>query len=231
MNRRFCLLALLLVSLSAACASADKKDTSSENTEEIVFDDGINTAKNEIVIADKNEIVIADNDFKEDKASSTPVKVYGETTKIVADGSQINTMFDRYGNKAETRYFNYDSRLKFVLLRTSGDGQKQVFIYGQNGEVKSLPEDMLDKVLTAPANEIAAAAGINEGSITRSVGKQQPSAPLTPLPSSAFPIRTPQREIVVPTETGEPEKTEPVEPPKPMQDTSNPPKKNPENYD
>ncbi len=202
MNRRFCLLAVILVSLLTSCMSSCSKDNGSENTEEVVFDDGIKAAA-------ENEIIITDNDLKDDTAVLTSGKSAGQITKIAADGSQINTMFDRYGNKTETRYFNYNLRLKFILLRTSGDGQKQVFIYGQNGEVKSLPENMLDKVLTAPANEIAAAAGINEIRTSQSTVNLTMNKPLTPLPGSAFPVRTPQPPAA-PSETPEPKDAEPT---------------------
>jgi hypothetical protein len=83
-----------------------------------------------------------------------------EVTQIIADGSKVNTMFDRYGNKTQTRCFNYDPRVNCVMLNISADGQRKVFVYAQNGDVKSLPENMLDKVTIASANEIADAAGI-----------------------------------------------------------------------
>jgi hypothetical protein len=50
--------------------------------------------------------------------------------------------------------------LRFVILKTTGEGYREVFVYGQNGTVKQLPENMLDKVTTASADEIADSAGI-----------------------------------------------------------------------
>jgi hypothetical protein len=46
------------------------------------------------------------------------------------------------------------------MLITKSGGERQVFVYGQDGVVKSLPENMLDKVITASADEIANSAGI-----------------------------------------------------------------------
>jgi hypothetical protein len=83
-----------------------------------------------------------------------------ETTATASDGSKITTVFDRYGNKSETRYFNSNPRLHFIILRTTGEGYREVFVYGQDGTVRQLPENMLDKVTTASADEIANSAGV-----------------------------------------------------------------------
>lgn len=83
-----------------------------------------------------------------------------ETTTTASDGSKITTVFDRYGNKSETRYFNSNPRLNFVILKTTSEGYREVFVYGRNGAVEQLPENMLDKVTTASADEIANSAGI-----------------------------------------------------------------------
>lgn len=190
------------MSLLTSCASLDTKNNSVEDMEEVVFDDKIKTNS-------EDEIIVDDNDTKEGTAVLTSASGARETTKTAADGSQINTMFDRYGNKTETRYFNYDARLKFILLRTSASGQKQVFVYGQNGEVKSLPENMQDNVLNAPAVELANAAGIFEERRARvvSVDNPQNNKNLTPLPGSAFPVRTP---VAVPSETTRDLQTKPA---------------------
>jgi hypothetical protein len=169
-----------------------EKDDISENTEVVIIDD-------EIKITAEGEIIIDDSDFKSEQASLTSPKSLQEITKIAADGSHINTMFDRYGNKTETRRFDYDSRLKFILLRTSADGQKQVFIYGQNGEVKGLPENMLDKALTAPANDLAAAAGIFEIRRQPTTTVVQSDKPLQPMPSYKFPVQTPAPQTLPPS--------------------------------
>ncbi len=111
-----------------------------------------------------------------------------ETTSIAADGSKITTVFDRYGNKSETRYFNSHPRLSFVILRTNSEGYRQVFVYGQNGDVRQLPENMLDKVTTASADEIANSAGIT----TRVQGPPQPDFVLNNSLPSAAPVQARQ---------------------------------------
>jgi hypothetical protein len=118
-----------------------------------------------------------------------------ETTATASDGSTITTVFDRYGNKSETRYFDSNSRLHFIILKTTSEGYREVFVYGRDGTVKQLPENMLDKVTTASADQIANSAGIPVTIEQRAatppdfvLNNNQPSAPpiqmrpLNPLP-------------------------------------------------
>lgn len=226
MKCRLCLLTIIFVSLLTSCSSFGKSKDKSANMEEVIFDDEYKTTA-------ENKIVIEDKDFEgKEKAVSVAGENSQEITKIASDNSKITTMFDRYGNTTETRYFNYHTRLSFILLRTSATGEKQVFVYGQNGEVKSLPENMLDKVLTASANELANSAGIFEGSRESfaPVIVQSNQPPLQPMPSYKFPIQQPQIEAV-PAETNEPETDEPAtaETTKPEGKTSSAPKSKSEN--
>lgn len=185
MNRGLYFLAIIIVFLSAACAGADD----SARLEEVVIDDGYKTTS-------ANEIIIDDEDL-EGKGQTISASNGGsrDMTKIAADNSKISVMFDRFGNKTETRNFNYHPRLAFILMRTSADGKRKVFVYGQNGEVNGLPENMLDRVLTASAEEIANAANIREivrAAPTLAQNNQSPeNVPLRPLPSSNFPVQTP----------------------------------------
>ena len=202
MNSKFCFLAIVLLCLSASCSSFDNNEGAIAR-DEVIIDDGYKTAAD-------GAIIIDDADF-EGKTNSIAVSRKGseEITQIAKDGSQINVMYDSYGNKVETRKFNNNPLLKFVLLRTSVDGSKQVFVYGQRGEVKSLPENMLNKILTAPANELANSAGIFESFKQNSSFTQdiQPSVPLKPLPSSQLQIRNQQIEQTVPEEIEQPTDT------------------------
>ncbi|HXG85595.1 MAG TPA: hypothetical protein VNI84_16345, partial [Pyrinomonadaceae bacterium] len=135
----------------------------------------------------------------------------------------ISTTFDRYGNRTETRTFDNNPRLAFIILRTSLKGKKQVFVYGQNGDVKSLPENMLDKILTATANDLAAAAGISEGR-AQSQTFVQSTQPLKTMPSYKFPVQMPLPQLT-PPETVEITAPKPVETLKPPTEaTITPPK-------
>ena len=187
MRNKFCFLIIVLLSLLASCSSF--KGSSAQ--EEVVFDDGHKSST-------ANEVIIDDKTFQSKEDTSAIVrKSSPETNQTAKDGSQINVMYDNFGNKTETRTFN-NTVLKFVLLRTSADGSRQVFVYGQNGEVKSLPKNMLDRVSTAPSNELASSAGISESF------KEAPSfvkntqlpntTPIQSMSSYKLPARNPQTE-------------------------------------
>ncbi len=180
MNSRFCLLAVVFVSLLTSCANSGKNEDKSASASEVIFDDGYKTTP-------KNEIIIADDDFKAKEAGLRAGETFEETTVTAPDGSKITTVFDRSGNKIETRTFNLSSSLTRVILRTSPAGEKQVFVYGQDGETKPLLGERVDMVLTASPDEIAKTVGIY-GSGRATTFSIQNSQPLKPLPSSAFPV-------------------------------------------
>lgn len=207
MSYKFFLSTIVCAALvSVACSSKNK------SAGEVVITDGGYNAKGEIVI---NDASFAGKDF----SVSGGNREQSETTKIAADGSQINTMYDGFGNRTDTRCFNYHLRVKCVLLRVAAgkDGQKQVFVYASNGEVKTLPDDMLDRALTLTAEQIAAAAGITQDYIAPPkpmIVKNYPSAdePLKPLPGYNFPVRA-QAPPVEPVESVEtPANDQPDEP-------------------
>lgn len=85
-----------------------------------------------------------------------------ETAQTGSGNSVIQTMYDAFGNKTESRVFYDDSFLKMIVLRTSASGQQEALIYGQNGDVKIAPQNLLGKVLTSVASEIAKTVQIFE---------------------------------------------------------------------
>lgn len=111
----------------------------------------------------KGEIVFDDIDYEDYKVvHQTSGESSEEISKIVEDDSVINTMYDGFGNKTETRSFNSNTLVKKVVMRTLANGERQIFVYAQNGEVINLTSDKSDKVLTVPGNEIASLAKIYE---------------------------------------------------------------------
>ena len=109
----------------------------------------------------RGEVFINDSSVSSDgKYSSKVIRENNESTVTADDGSQINTTYDAFGNKTEIRKFFNNPRLTQVLLRTSVEGERQIYVYGQNGEVEPLPQNMLDRAMVASGDEIAAAAGI-----------------------------------------------------------------------
>ena len=177
----------------------------------IVFD------KEKTVI--RGEILINDFDLKDANGFSiTGEGMQRDSTQRLEDGSQIKTSYDAFGNKTETRVFFNNPRLKQIVLRTSVDGQKQIYVYGQNGEVESVPESRLTEVLNSSANEIAGFAGITSVKGTKRMRSMFPQTNLlasqqtyqNPVQTQQPAIITPPQETeTVPTETNE---KPPIEP-------------------
>lgn len=139
-----------------------------DGREEVVFDDALHIP---VIPADFN-----------------PVKS-GQTQTIPGDdNSKITVMVDRYGNKTEIRDFSSHSRLSSIVLQTSPDGIQQAYIYSQSGEAKLLPKELLEKAMTAPADELANAAKIYQTTADKQIPYRQnaPTAPSRPLPSYEF---------------------------------------------
>jgi hypothetical protein len=186
---KLCLSAFICASLLASCAKFTGNDS-----DVVIIDDKPKTNA-------KNEIVIDDVEFGGGGQENGIVSKTGsqETAKISPDQSRIDTMYDQFGNKTETRCFKNDLRLKCVtLLTAAADGKTKVSVYGQNGEIKSLPAEMLGKAMSAPASEIANSAGIYEiyrqpKPIAESASSRI-NSPLRPVPSYNFPIETRQVE-------------------------------------
>jgi hypothetical protein len=184
MNYKLYLLAIILVTFHVSCSTFS--ESKSAQPEEVFFDDDYKNNKT-------NEVVLGDKAFSEkDLTRRLEDGVSRDTTEIVADGSKISIAYDGFGNKTETRCFN-DLRLKCLQLKTPASGQKEIFVFGHNGQTKKLPDNMLDKVLTASASEIANAAGIydfkretNPPTIT--LNNPQTSQSLQPMPSYKFPV-------------------------------------------
>jgi hypothetical protein len=182
-------LACLLVIVSGFSLMACSKNSKAESNEQVVIDD-VYKAK------PGGEIVLDDRSFEQNSGGTQPSSQ--QTTRNARDGSEITTMFDGHGNKTEMRVFNSDPLLQSIMVRTSAKGERQVSVYGQNGRVRQLPDNMLDKAMSAQARELANAAGIYEGrkEVSTPTVVQNNQPPLQPLPSSNFPVQTPQPQIV-----------------------------------
>lgn len=145
-NYNYGLLAVITLSLISIYIMSNKLiERNSELAAAAIIDNYLNNFK--------------DNDNSYENPSNSNKISLEKTSTSVAD-SKIETMFDRYGNKTQTRCFDSHPRLRCVVLITKVGGEQQIFVYGQDGTVKSLTEDMYDKVLTETADEIANSAGI-----------------------------------------------------------------------
>jgi hypothetical protein len=181
MNYKYLLILIIVLCAFVSYVSFGKIRDKSAKTKSATVINGNSTALDNNRIGENPSSEFAENE-------TTPREGARETTSIAADNSKITTVFDRYGNKIETRYFNSHPLLSLVTLRTTSEGYRQVFVYGQNGDVRQLPENMLDKVTTASADEIANSAGIT----TRVQGPPQPDFVLNNSLPSAAPVQARQ---------------------------------------
>lgn len=207
---------LAIVFSLICCVSCSQKKDAELGEKVVIIDDDYKTASADKIVIDESSFA----GFQTGDAGQQR-SAYQEQTRINSDNSKITTMFDGYGNKTETRYFDNNPLLQSVTVRTSAAGEKLVSVYAQNGTVNQLPENMFDRVLSAPANDLAAAAGVFEGR-REPVLVQSNQPPLQPMPSYKFPIQMAPAQPIAPEEA-------PVEPPaaetlKPPVETENPPK-------
>jgi hypothetical protein len=214
MSIKFTLLFLvILLTLFSACSRQKMKEVSLGGK-----DDATQTKKGEVVFDD---LKLSDENASEiNKANHQNLSLAG------TDNSEIVVMEDNFGNRVETRTFRSHQRVTCVILSTHADGKKEIKVYGQNGELRTLPADMLDRVMTARGDEIANAAGIYQGRQMQvrnlpPVANQTDGPRITVLPPIRLPQPEPQESVnVQPDSTvGQqtaPDTTEvqPVEPPK-----------------
>ncbi len=201
----FCLIAVIGLSLYLTCKNIYGFFHKPETGEQVFA---------ETVVADKE--VIFDNEvyFDDDSLNSnervhlTSDGTRKEIARMLSDGSEIKTTYDAYGNKTEIRKFFNNSRLTQIMLRTSVDGSRQVYVYGQNGEVEAVPDEMLDRVMNAPADELARAAGITQ---TRQENTTSSFPQITRLPTVTTPNYQTQPQPTATPQTENPTITENTE--------------------
>lgn len=170
----FKLLISFLLLFSAVAFSGCTRVNSSE-LREVSFDDNNSKTSNEVVITDAD---INRGFLNGDKS---------EQIQILADNSQVLTMFDGYGNKIEKRYFKGHGRLELVMIRTAIDGSKQIFVYGFGTDIVTMPNDFAEKALNASADEIVETAKLKT---------PRPFKPSFPV-ATPKPLPTPARTTVI----------------------------------
>lgn len=164
------------------------------------YSGGSKLSSNEIVITDtdfaeaeKKENIITDEDYLVLDEQITGIKASGQQpTKTLGDNSLLDISYDGYGNTIVTRVFNNHSRLSKIMMQISAKGKKQIYVFGQSGELGHLSQDLSDKVLNASADELANAAKIYETREERinqiEEAKRSRREQLKPLPSEEFPV-------------------------------------------
>ena len=87
-------------------------------------------------------------------------EVREDMTRTLSDGSRITRLEDGYGNASVTRTFRRHELLRMVLVRIKANGERAIFVYGRNGEVKPIPRQYWARIFSAPGSELASAAQI-----------------------------------------------------------------------
>lgn len=154
-SNKFYLFAIIFCLIfSISCSLFNGSRESKTETAEVSFDDNYKTDK-------EGEIVIDDTVLNNKQVSAENFgKSRQEITKVLNDNSNLTTMYDGYGNKVETRYFARHPNIDCLVITTFADGRQEIIVYGQNGEYKTLPQEMAAKALSASGNEIAQMSGI-----------------------------------------------------------------------
>ncbi len=131
MNRKLCLVLIIAVCLYSSFMSVNKLRVGSvKKMEESAIN---NTYKNET----GNEIVFDENFIaNKEKKFSTRGKEEKEIIQTAPDGSKISIMYDKFGNKTQTRTFSNHPLITFLLLRTSARGEKQFLSTGRTVKSK-----------------------------------------------------------------------------------------------
>lgn len=145
----FTIILLFAICLISACA---KEEGSKRATAFDIF--GI-TEKN----PDKNtkEIVFTDDGgFERNKQQISDAEV----NTLSADGSQITTLKDAFGNTTHQRVFPNDLRIKKILMVSNSDGEKITYLYGQNGKVVRTTDEK--NFLEMSADDIAELADLQQ---------------------------------------------------------------------
>lgn len=128
----------------------------------------------------------------------TTAKAYKEITKIESDNSTVETMYDNHGNKTESRYFNNNPVLKMIVLRTKLNGETEAVIYGQNGDIKIAPPELVEKIMKSSAKDIAKAVEIKEGSIYNEIPAMLAATKPAPEPTPFSLFQNPATETPAP---------------------------------
>lgn len=184
MSAKFYILILAAAFFCVSCA-LEKSESTNLQKPEVVIDDGYKTNE-------KNEIIIEDKDLKYiQRLVATSEKSTVEKPVIASDGSRITVMSDGYGNKSIQRTFSDHPRVDLILMRVSAKGQKQIFVYAQNGEIKELPGEMQEKVLSGSADDLARSAGIFEGKRPTAQNYSFTPAQTASTPPQEYPVAQP----------------------------------------
>ncbi len=189
MKYNYSLVLIIAVCIYASYANIQKFNASLAGVEfAAAVNDYVNKTQNRGLVNERSPTDRGQNSLASGNSPQEP-------TKILDDNSKLNTMYDGSGNKTEARCFNNHPRLTCVVLTSAVNGQRQVLVYGQNGDIKELPEDMIDKVTTASGDEIANSAGVYAARQQTTQSGYARTMPTPTLPTTLRPTEGSQSSI------------------------------------
>lgn len=194
---------LVIVAMSlfvSSCSRAGKND--SANAEEVIMMDDLSPEEREKILS-RSGINLKEN-------------------KTLADNlSRIEISRDNFGIKIEKQYYNNLPNIDHIAIHTFANGQKQIIIYGQNGSVRSLSENMMSEIIKASPDELT-----REAPVYNNAENQNPNGgitiktlpPVTSAQAEPLPVNTPLVEATPPpAAVEEPKETKQETQPKPQE--------------
>lgn len=109
------------------------------------------------------------------------------TRETLADGSELLTSYDSYGNKVQIRTFADDPNILSVTAITGADGTKTIEVKGRTGKRETLPADWFDKALSVSVTELSSATGLTGFRVNPDT-QTSASAPSLQAPVSTVPV-------------------------------------------
>lgn len=178
--RRFLLIngSVLLLGLAAACARTG--NPSQGNTPPVAA----NNAPAAFPMLARSSA-----DSPNVNANNGPVQpIYANNASVITetDDAVITLTNDFAGNRIETKVFKAHPLVNKIIVITARNRQQRARLYGNRGETRDLPPDLLPKALELNADALAAALGLGK-----------PASKTVKAPSVAAPT---------PARAGEPEK-------------------------
>jgi hypothetical protein len=136
--------------------------------------------------------------------ANTPVfPATNAATVTELQDSVITSTNDNLGNRIETRVFRAHPRLSQVVVLTPVKGRKQARVYGNKGEVRELPANVVINALIYSGDDLADAVGIAMDKSPKRQNQLPPLEKASPTPKPE-PTPTPKPKPAA-TPAGEPE--------------------------
>jgi hypothetical protein len=134
MNIKLCFLVLVALSvLVSACSRAGKDET--VNMDEVIIMEDLSPEERAKLLS-SSAINIKDNQYLADNLS------------------RIERSRDNNGIKLEKQFYKNLPNIKYIAVHTFPNGSKQIIIYGANGSIKSLSENMMSEIIKATPDEL-----------------------------------------------------------------------------